>query len=1495
VFRPTATVPSQNISNRNHQAKMHSSWNLPSALIGLLDTPEIEDETDFESMDHSEIKRTVNHLVDRLTSSSQSIGEAEIFDKFQSLLKHALSIPQTALHSILDVLLFAFEAEVTSTLRDANPSDHTAYKSHRSILERYGFLLIWLVEICEKRRLTERGIEAHSNPNLADKPKSSKARNPKSKSRQTSSDKNAPFDWTNQIPDILNAMLKALTLKTEFIWPTSQERDAFVGCFTKPVYQILEMKAFADSVAIRVPAFKIICTAAKSHGQAYSTQTSILQKLQYFDHLSEYMAELTHLLVETKDLPQVADSILREISSKTFSAQDTKGPRSFSRYLVKLTTLSPRLVFRQIVMLQKHLDSENYVMRICLLEVFGKLIEALSQDDDQQTQNPTQSNRNPNDPEDAERLANPSGSGRDKEKQSQVVKLDGFFNLLFERFCDSNTFVRVKVVNIFEDILKLPVPFPKHRLRLAAIALRSLEDKSSQVRKHCMTVLSRLIETHPYGVMHGGELEIEEWQARYDAIVKELSVFDLPGSGVDEEVRKIMEGEAEGEQGKEGDQQNSKDNESDAESERPRGDEDSNSDENSTKSHNSAKNSKTPRPSQAEMDAAAVDQQAALSNYDHDVLMKLRLTKKYYSDAIQFIQILQSAVPFIERLLASKVKSEVLEAIYFFKTAWNYKVQGAQDGIKRMLHLIWSTENTTVEETTKDAVTGNEDGPKEIKEIKGVRFALIDCYQELYFAPLVRQPGETVSAYANRNIARIARNMIELTYQATLAELTSLEELMGVMMERGYVHEDVIYKLWEVYSTSKDISKQQRRGAIIVLGMLAAPRPNVVADNLDKLVAIGLGPIGKGDLVLARYSCIALSRLGGSAKKVKGSLIDRNIRLPLDNPVFRKLADIIQTPTRSKEWFAMAEQALNTIYGLGDQPDLLCTEILQKMALKCFEGVQEEQNQSDAMDVDQQIPSESQVDSPDINSRLDSQPIESQRPTPLPAGSSALSSSQGPRLLADSFALSQVIFVAGHVAVKHLVHLELVEREFKRRKAESDELKKKQNPRKAGQNDMDKDMEGEELDQVAGNVEDDIGDVIAHAREKELLFGHQSLLSVFAPMTVQICGLPAVYKNETLQTAAALSLGKFMCVSAEFCEKHLMLLFKILETSKSPAVRSNIIIALGDIAVCFATIMDQHSDGLYKGLTDSDLEVKKNTLMVLTHLILNGMIKVKGQLGEIAKCINDPEKRISDLAQLFFDELSKKDQNAIYNNLPDMISHLSVGKHAVEASLFQSVMDNIFKHLKKDKQSESIVEKLCQRFRLVSEVRQWRDIAYCLSLLQFKSEKALKKLVDGLPSYQDKLYDPEVFKSFEDILSKVKANKWAKEHGDLVEFEKGLRAQKEKGEEDQEMENKVQKKQSVVRRRRQKQATMVAHKSPSRTRSNHRHHDDDDSEDDSDEEEDGGEDDAGGSGMEIDGQKNPERRPTKLAKPKPKPAPTRSARPARKGTRRRDATPSSDE
>lgn len=141
-------------------------------------------------------------------------------------------------------------------------------------------------------------------------------------------------------------------------------------------------------------------------------------------------------------------------------------------------------------------------------------------------------------------------------------------------------------------------------------------------------------------------------------------------------------------------------------------------------------------------------------------------------------------------------------------------------------------------------------------------------------------------------------------------------------------------------------------------------------------------------------------------------------------------------------------------------------------------------------------------------------------------------------------------------------------------------------------------------------------------------------------------------QNQILRTAATLALSKLMCVSSQFCESNLMLLFKIMETSRNPVIKSNIVIALGDVAVCFNNMIDENSNRLYDGLTDSNLTVKKNTLMVLTHLILNGMIKVKGQLGEMAKCLEDEDARIADLAKLFFQELSTKD-NAIYNNLPD--------------------------------------------------------------------------------------------------------------------------------------------------------------------------------------------------------------------------------------------------
>ena len=262
-----------------------------------------------------------------------------------------------------------------------------------------------------------------------------------------------------------------------------------------------------------------------------------------------------------------------------------------------------------------------------------------------------------------------------------------------------------------------------------------------------------------------------------------------------------------------------------------------------------------------------------------------------------------------------------------------------------------------------------------------------------------------------------------------------------------------------------------------------------------------------------------------------------------------------------------------------------------------------------------------------------------------------------------SLALSQVLFIVGHISIKQIVHLELCELDFKRRKGEKEKTKTANaSPVKSGGVDQD------ELDLIGGTTEDDFTEAMTHIRERELLYGENSLLSNFGPMVTEICSNNTAYQDEDLQAAATLCMAKLMCVSSEYCERNLPLLITILERSQNAVTRSNVVIALGDMAVCFNHLIDENTDFLYRRLNDNDASVKRTCLMTLTFLILAGQVKVKGQLGEMAKCLEDSDKRIADLSRMFFTELATKD-NAVYNHFIDMFSLLSAEKELEEDAL----------------------------------------------------------------------------------------------------------------------------------------------------------------------------------------------------------------------------------
>lgn len=65
-----------------------------------------------------------------------------------------------------------------------------------------------------------------------------------------------------------------------------------------------------------------------------------------------------------------------------------------------------------------------------------------------------------------------------------------------------------------------------------------------------------------------------------------------------------------------------------------------------------------------------------------------------------------------------------------------------------------------------------------------------------------------------------------------------------------------------------------------------------------------------------------------------------------------------------------------------------------------------------------------------------------------------------------------------------------------------------------------------------------------------------------------------------------------------------------MEGSNSDTVRSNCTIALGDLAVRFPNLLEPWTENMYARLRDPCVSVRKNAVLVLSHLILNDMMKV---------------------------------------------------------------------------------------------------------------------------------------------------------------------------------------------------------------------------------------------------------------------------------------------
>ena len=100
-----------------------------------------------------------------------------------------------------------------------------------------------------------------------------------------------------------------------------------------------------------------------------------------------------------------------------------------------------------------------------------------------------------------------------------------------------------------------------------------------------------------------------------------------------------------------------------------------------------------------------------------------------------------ACVPVAAQLLGSRVTSDILEALEFLAVCQQFGLQGAHDGLRKALALVWSSETS-------------------------VKTAVTNVYVRLYLTP-----DETASS--QQQVTDVVRNLLSLVSGATVGELTS--------------------------------------------------------------------------------------------------------------------------------------------------------------------------------------------------------------------------------------------------------------------------------------------------------------------------------------------------------------------------------------------------------------------------------------------------------------------------------------------------------------------------------------------------------------------------------------------------------------------------------------------------------------------------------------------------------------------------------------------------
>ena len=148
-----------------------------------------------------------------------------------------------------------------------------------------------------------------------------------------------------------------------------------------------------------------------------------------------------------------------------------------------------------------------------------------------------------------------------------------------------------------------------------------------------------------------------------------------------------------------------------------------------------------------------------------------------------------------------------------------------------------------------------------------------------------------------------------------------------------------------------------------------------------------------------------------------------------------------------------------------------------------------------------------------------------------------------------------------------------------------------------------------------------------------------------------------------LQAVAIASLGKMCLQNEEQAKKIIPGFGRVLETTTDPAIKNNIMYALADMCVRYASLVDPLLPQMTSCLKDKSPAVRRTTLILLVHLLQEDYLKIRGNskfFFRILHTLMDPSEEVRHLSKFYLEQrLLKRIPNIVYSNFPEAIFHFT--------------------------------------------------------------------------------------------------------------------------------------------------------------------------------------------------------------------------------------------